>query len=224
MSRRQPIPQPVYRSHRSMIPTATQQRNDSPPGLASQPDQHHLTKGSTKGITRDITRDITWHNEEHTGADRVKRLVLGTAILLLALAYQTTQAANDPLPNTTMGPAEVVKVVVNALKTNNPAQNDDGIETVFAFASPGNKSATGPLPRFKQMLKTGYGNMLNHRSSEFSPIEIQGNQAWQAVWLALPNGDEAGYMFQMGKQQSGDYQGMWMTEGVFPLPARGQSI
>ena len=220
MSRRQSVTQLVYRSHRSMILTATKQRNDSPPSLASQPDRHHLT-GS---ITKSVTRDITSHSEKHADSNRLKRIVFGTVILLLAIAYQTTQAANDPVPDTTMGPAEVVKIVVNALKTNNPAQNDEGIETVFAFASPGNKLATGPLPRFKQMLKTGYSNMLNHLSSEFSPIEIQGNQAWQAVWLALPNGDEAGYMFQMGKQQSGDYQGMWMTEGVFPLPARGQSI
>ncbi len=156
----------------------------------------------------------------------VRHVLIAMLVFLTLCLVQTARATAEPapVPDQNMGPADVVKIVVNALKTNNPNDNDNGIETVFAFASPGNRSATGPLPRFKQMLKSGYGNMLNHRNSEFEPIEIRDNQAWQAVWLALPNGEEAGYLFQMGKQQHGEYQGMWMTEGVFPLPPRGQSI
>lgn len=150
-------------------------------------------------------------------------LLIAAAIFLPISAY----ADSDELtPNTNLSPDDVVQIVVTALKTNSN-QNNDGIETVFRFASPKNKAVTGPIERFTQMIKRGFPDMLNHLKSEVSDIKIEGNTALQAVWLTTVTGSKHGYMFQLGKQANGPYKDMWMTEAVMPIGTnapKGQSI
>jgi len=134
---------------------------------------------------------------------------------LLALADSTASS-----PNTQLTPDQVVHIVIDALKTNDPLKDDDGIAKVFEFASPGNKSATGPLERFTKMIKGGFAQMLNHTSSEFGAIEIEDDTALQAVWLTTNTGQVTGYVFQIGKQSGGEFDGMWMTESVWPIGQR----
>jgi len=139
-------------------------------------------------------------------------------ILLLLFVVSSTHAqSNQSVPNKALSPEQVVRIVIEALKTNDPAKDDNGIATVFDFASPGNKSSTGPLPRFTKMIKGGFGQMLNHTSSEFGPMEISDNTALQAVWLTTSAGQQLGYVFQVGKQVGGEYDQMWMTESVWPI-------
>jgi hypothetical protein len=150
-------------------------------------------------------------------------LLLATAILLPLSAYADS---NKLSPNTDLSPNEVVQIVITALKTHSDNSND-GIETVFRFASPGNKAVTGPIERFTQMIKRGFPDMLNHLQSEVSEIQVDGNTALQAVWLTTVTGSKHGYMFQLGKQAEGEFKGMWMTEAVMPLRTnapQGQSI
>lgn len=148
----------------------------------------------------------------------------GSMLLTANLAFADT---NSNAPHSELAPEQVVVIVIDALKTNDPSKNDDGIATVFNFASPGNKSTTGPLARFTKMIKNGFADMLNHSNSEFGPMDIDGNTALQAVWLTTPTGKEIGYVFQIGKQKGGEFDGMWMTESVWPIGDRkpsGQSI
>jgi len=152
------------------------------------------------------------------------RLLLLFLALLLPI---TSYAESDKLaPNANLSPTDVVQIVITALKTNSDKDNA-GIETVFRFASPGNKAVTGPIERFTQMIQRGFPDMLNHLQSEFSDIQIEGNTAVQAVWLTSVTGSQHGYVFQLGKQLNGEYKDMWMTEAVMPIGAnapRGQSI
>jgi len=125
--------------------------------------------------------------------------------------------AADPAPAPERTPQEVVEIVVDALRSNGNADGDEGIATVFRFASPGNKASTGPLERFTRMIKMGYPEMLAHQSSRFDEMTVSGDKALQAVWLMSPSGAEVGYAFQLGLQRGGDFDGMWMTESVLPL-------
>jgi len=143
-------------------------------------------------------------------------LTLTTILWLLCVATVNADAS-EPTPSSAYTPEQVVKIVIEALKTNDEADNDNGIATVFKFASPGNRSNTGPLPRFAQMIKRGFPDMLNHAEARYDPMEVSGDTAVQAVWLLTPSGEEVGYAFQLGKQQGGDYANMWMTEAVMPL-------
>lgn len=149
-------------------------------------------------------------------------------ILLMMLVVSSARAdTSPPEPNAQLSPEQVVRIVIEALKNNDPSKDDDGIATVFQFASPGNKSSTGPLPRFTKMIKGGFSHMLNHVDSEFGPIEINERTALQAVWLTSRSGQQIGYVFQIGKQVGGEFDNMWMTESVWPIGERkppGQSI
>ena len=150
--------------------------------------------------------------------------------LVLLLAISTGMAHSDgdiTRPSSDLTPEQVIHIVIDALKNNDPRKDDDGIATVFEFASPGNKQMTGPIQRFTRMIKGGFADMLNHVDSEFGDIDVKDNIALQAVWLTAPSGKQTGYVFQLGKQSGGEYDGMWMTDSVWPIGTRepeGQSI
>ena len=124
-------------------------------------------------------------------------------------------------------PDEVVEIVVAALRDNAETPDDAGIATVFAFASPGNRAATGPFERFRDMVKRGYPDMLGFSESRFGELRLGGDVAMQIVWLTQDDGREVGYVFQLGLQHGGEYDGMWMTDAVYPIgegPRSGTSI
>ena len=124
-------------------------------------------------------------------------------------------------------PQEVVEIVVAALRDNPATDDDAGIATVFAFASPGNRAATGPFERFRDMIKRGYADMLGFAESRFDELRLDEGVALQVVWLMQPDGRETGYVFQLGLQEGGEYDGMWMTDAVYPIgegPRSGTSI
>jgi len=145
----------------------------------------------------------------------------GRSLTLLMALYLPLSAASTadslPSPNMDYSAEEVVSIVIEALAQNGQSEDDAGIATVYRFAAPENKAVTGPLPRFTRMIKQGFSDMLDHDNSRFDPIEIKGDKAVQAVWLTTPSGQEIGYGFQLGRQKSGEYEGMWMTESVVPL-------
>jgi len=156
------------------------------------------------------------------------RFCLPPLALFCLLSWKMGLADTGALkPNAELTPDQVVVIVIEALKNNDPSNNDEGIATVFEFASPGNKSVTGPLDRFTHMIKGGFADMLNHFDSSFGEMQIKADKAIQPVWLTSRSGVETGYVFQLGKQVGGEYDGMWMTESVWPIDKRnprGQSI
>jgi hypothetical protein len=151
---------------------------------------------------------------------RVSSLVLTSFWILFAAPLAHAQSKCSPAPSTTTTPQEVVKTVVDALRTND--ETNSGIATVYCFASPGNKSSTGPLERFTLMITQGYSEMLNHAYSYFDEMTIENDTATQAAWLVAADGREYGYMFTIAKQTQGEFENMWMTEAVFPLRRPGK--
>ena len=121
---------------------------------------------------------------------RLSPSVAGVALLAVALASSTARADEAaPAPSPELSPEEVVEIVVDALRTNDRAEDDAGIETVWRFASPGNRASTGPLPRFTRMIKRGFPDMLEHESSRFDEMQVADDKALQAVWLMAPSGE-----------------------------------
>jgi len=160
----------------------------------------------------------------------VSGLGIGTRRLAAALLLGTAcgygpsaVAADPPEPSIDLQPAEVVEIVVDALRRNPGLEDDAGIRTVFRFASPGNRAMTGPVERFATMIKRGYGDMLGFASSRFEDIEVERDTALQVVWLRQEDGRESGYAFQLGRQSGGEYDGMWMTDAVLPLGESAES-
>jgi len=121
-------------------------------------------------------------------------LLLAVLLNLSSTAWAETTSANAH-PNIDLSPEQVVRIVIDALRDNNTETGDKGIATVWRFAAPSNKRFTGPFERFARMIDV----------------------AMQPVWLVTAGGDEIGYVFQLRRQSDGSYEGMWMTESVYPL-------
>jgi hypothetical protein len=137
---------------------------------------------------------------------------------LLAGAYVSAQsdaAADFPQPSLEHSPEDVVRIQVSALGNNDDPYPDAGIAITFNFASPQNRQVTGPLERFVNLVKNPlYIDMLNHVDAEYSPVEMEGDQARIDVVLTTAEGERVGYSFLLSRQASGEYEGMWMTDAV----------
>ena len=136
---------------------------------------------------------------------------LALTLLVLALPAALLLArAPDPEPSPDLGPAEVIRLQVDALQAG-------GIETAWRFASPGNRAATGPLPRFRAMIEGGYADMLTFARAEYGELRVDGEQAAQRVTLVQPDGARSAYVFGLSRQRGGACNGCWMTDAVMPI-------
>ena len=132
-----------------------------------------------------------------------------------------SRAAHRPSPNLSAG--EVVRIQLEALRANDELDGDGGSATVFQFASPSNRSLTGPFDRFVELVKTPeYRPMLNHRRAERGPLITSGDLAEQRVLITTAAGDNVAYVFVLARQREGVYAGCWMTEGVLREPTANQ--
>ena len=88
-----------------------------------------------------------------------------TFVALIILPPAAAQAtSHGAFPGPEYGPADVVRIQVQALAHNDTPYRNAGIEVAFRFASPANKRVTGPLWRFIQMLyNPTYRPFLDHR-------------------------------------------------------------
>ena len=139
---------------------------------------------------------------------------LATGALLFASVPES-----DPEPSPELTPEEVVRIQVEALQANDSPTPDAGIAAAFRFASPGNRAATGPLPRFTQMVKLGYADMLGFAEAEYGAVQVVSDRAQQAVTLVQRDGRRTTYVFALSRQSGGSYDGCWMTDGVGTRPA-----
>ncbi len=141
------------------------------------------------------------------------------AALLVVLA---TPVGASHLPQTepdpSLSPQDVVSIQVEALGTNDTPYKDRGLEVTFNFASPANKLMTGPLERFKVMVRNPtYGSMIDHRSAKFQMLVVEGNSARIDVILTSKEGVYLGYRFFLSRQHGNEYEGSWMTDAVIPF-------
>lgn len=154
------------------------------------------------------------------------RTLVSISLFLSVLALSSAGAAitspsavpAHPQPELGLTPEDVVSIVIRALAHNDDPYPDAGIETTFRFASPGNRANTGPLQRFSKMVKSHpYGDMVNHRQSDISEVVLVGDKAYFLVQLVAGSGRAVAYAFRLSQQSDGEYQGMWMTDAVWPV-------
>ncbi len=121
-------------------------------------------------------------------------------------------------PDPSLSPQDVVSIQVEALGNNDSPYKDRGLEVTFNFASPANKRMTGPLERFKAMVRgPAYGSMIDHRSATFEKLVVEGDSARIDVVLTSKDGVYLGYRFFLSRQHGNEYEGSWMTDAVVPF-------
>lgn len=147
---------------------------------------------------------------------------------MLALAFSEMVAGlaqvPDLAPKPGLSPEQVVQYQVNALQHNDEPHADGGIERTFRFASPSNKSFTGPLEHFVSILKSpAYLPMINNLASSVTESQIEGDLATVAIRITPAEGPQQTYLFVLSKQHDGDFDNCWMTDSVVPMQ-EGESL
>lgn len=156
------------------------------------------------------------------GLRRTVLLLCGTLLLATPIYGASPAVDSLPSPSSALTPQEVVRIQVEALGSNDEPYTDAGIEVAFRFASPANKSATGPLDNFRALVKSPrYRPMLEHVSASYSDVQRDGDVARQAVILTTKTGERAGFLFQLTRQSEA-VCGCWMTDAVMRVPVPEQ--
>ena len=129
-------------------------------------------------------------------------------------------------PNQTIVPKKVVKIQLDGLKKNDVGYKDQGIEQTWEFAHPNNKIFTGPLERFKQMIKgESYKMLINHKDHKISEIFSDENKVIFEV--IVMDSEKKYHMFKWQVEKylkSGPLENCWLTTVVSaPIPL-GSSI
>ena len=154
-----------------------------------------------------------------------KRQIIFKTVLIYFLNFSISQA--DLIkPNNNIEPYQVVKIQLESLQNNNSPNIDSGIEQTWEFAHPDNKKNTGPLDRFKVMLKgEAYKILLDHLDHEI----IQKNLAKSVVLFEVRVLGEDKYYYKFKWQvakykDEGPLKDCWLTTMVSaPMPL-GSSI
>ena len=129
-------------------------------------------------------------------------------------------------PSSNIKPSEVVKIQLLGLQNNNDGFEDSGIEQTWNFAHPNNKKATGPLDKFKRMIKSNnYQMMINHISHTIT--EIRGSDNWVQFEVIILDKNKIYHKFnwQVEKyKEDGPLKDCWLTTMVSSPVSLGSSI
>ena len=142
-------------------------------------------------------------------------MMLSPVTVIASSAQSTDLLPTADTPTPELEPADVVRIQVEALRSNSPL--DEGIELTYRFASPANKQVTGPLVRFTAMVHASpYDRLLNHQRASYEPLAIAGDKAHQLVTITDTVGDEITYHWVLVRVSEGPYKDCWMTDAVIP--------
>ena len=82
-----------------------------------------------------------------------KKLQIIFSTFLIFLTSVSISKADLLKPNSDIKPDRVIEIQLSGLQNNDLIYKDGGIEQTWNFAHPNNKKVTGPLDKFKRMIK-----------------------------------------------------------------------
>jgi hypothetical protein len=156
----------------------------------------------------------------------LKKLHLTFSVVLIFLCNISLLKADLIIPNSSILPAEVIKIQLIGLMNNDNEFEDSGIEQTWNFAHPNNKKNTGPLPNFKMMIKgNSYQMLLNHLSHTIT--ELGSSENWAQFEVIILDKEKIYHKFNWQVEKftmEGPLEGCWLTTIVSsPIPL-GSSI
>ena len=156
----------------------------------------------------------------------LKKLQIIFKILILFFISISISKAEIIKPSSSIKPVDVIKIQLTALQKNDLNFKDSGIEQTWNFAHPNNKKVTGPLGKFKRMIKgDSYQMMINHLSHTITKLESKSNWAQFEVVILDNNKIYHKFNWQVEKYTlEGVLKDCWLTTMVSnPIPL-GSSI
>ena len=92
-------------------------------------------------------------------------------LIILSLINISSSYSDIIKPSFNIKPGKVIKIQLQGLMKNDIPEIDRGIEQTWEFAHPNNRRFTGPLSRFKEMIKgDSYSMLINHISHKIEEI------------------------------------------------------
>ncbi len=147
---------------------------------------------------------------------------------LIFFFFIFTNISNADLikPNAKFKPFDVLMIQLNSLKNNNNPYKDAGIEQTWEFAHPVNKSSTGPLERFKQMIYSdSYKILISHENNKTITLKKTPDKFVYKVYVLSKNKKKYYYIWQIEKVTAeGKLKNCWMTTGVSDPIFLGETI
>jgi len=129
-------------------------------------------------------------------------------------------------PSIEIEPKQVIKIQLTALMENDNPYKDIGIEQTWEFAHPNNRKMTGPLERFKNMIKTdSYSMLLDHSNHEISEVYMSNKVATFEVTVMDREKKYYKFKWQVEKYNGeGVLKDCWLTSAVSEPMQIGSSI
>ena len=150
--------------------------------------------------------------------------IISSIILIILLPTSVFAELQKPTPE--IKPEDVVKIQLSSLMNNNQPYVNAGIEQTWEFAHPNNQKNTGPLDRFKTMIKgKSYVMLLNHLDHKV--VEIKSDDLTALFEVTVLDKDKVYYKFKWAVEKyikDGPLKDCWLTTMVSsPMPL-GSSI
>jgi hypothetical protein len=155
-----------------------------------------------------------------------KKLLVIYKVILITSFITSISYAEIVKPNNGIEPYQVVKIQLRSLKQNDNPKKDNGIEQTWEFAHPNNQKNTGPLERFKIMIKgKSYEMLLNHLDHKVVKVESSDLTALFEVTVLDKNKTYYKFNWQVEKYTvEGPLKDCWLTTMVSsPIPL-GSSV
>ena len=148
-------------------------------------------------------------------------------LFIIFIFFNFSYAFGDLIkPNIEIEPKKVVKIQLSALMKNDNPYKDRGIIQTWEFAHPNNQKITGPLEKFKNMIKTdSYSMLINHSNHEILEIYMSSKIATFEVTVLDDEKKYYKFKWQVEKyEREGQLKDCWLTTVVSqPIPL-GSSI
>ena len=147
-------------------------------------------------------------------------------IILIFFFIFNISYADIVKPNTSIEAIKVVKMQLSALMKNDSPYKDFGIVQTWEFAHPNNQRVTGPLERFKNMMKTeSYSMLLNHKAHEIKEVYKSNEIATFEVMVLDKEKKYYKFKWQVEKSKlDGSLKNCWLTTAVSQPMPMGSSI
>ena len=155
-----------------------------------------------------------------------KQLLVIYKVILITLFTSSVSYAELVKPNNGIQPIQVVKIQLRSLKQNDKPKKDNGIKQTWEFAHPSNQKNTGPLDRFKTMIKgKSYVMLLNHLDHKV--VEIKSSDLTALFEVTVLDKDKVYYKFNWTVEKyikDGPLKDCWLTTMVSTPVSLGSSI
>ena len=149
-----------------------------------------------------------------------------TFVILISLLLTNFAKADLIKPNSGIEPIQVVKIQLRGLKNNDQLYQDGGIEQTWEFAHPKNRKFTGPLTKFKSMIKgDDFSMLLNHKEHKVKEVFLSDDVATFEVIVLNSDKEYFKFKWQVEKfKKEGTLKNCWLTTAVSSPISIGSSI